>query len=77
MTENDLVKGKDYLYWSMSKQKQISVSYIGRRKFGNKMPFVFRNKNTYDEIWTETLVNIVIDNGRFEKFVNEKEDDND
>lgn len=77
MTENDLVKGNDYLYWSASKQKQISVSYIGRRSVGNKMVFVFRNKNTYDEIWTETLANIVIDDGWLEKFVNEKEDDND
>lgn len=58
MTENDLVKGKDYLYWSASKQKQISVSYSGRRSVGNKMLFVFRNKNTYDEIWTENLDSI-------------------
>lgn len=79
LTESNLKVGDKYLYWSASKQCHTRVVYEGKRI----MPwmahdvFVFRDSLSLNEIWTENLISIVVDDdGWLEKFVNEKEDDN-
>lgn len=76
LTESNLKIGDKYLYWSASKQCHIHVVYEGKRKIPwmAQDVFVFRDSSSLNEIWTETLINIVVDDGWLEEFVNEKED---
>ena len=74
LKESDLKIGGKYLYWSSSRMCHIHVVYKGKRKAPgfNEDVFVFRNPDTLNEIWAASLINIVIDDGWLEKFVNEK-----
>ena len=72
LTERDLKIGGKYLYWSPSKMCHIHVVYEGKRKIPEVL--VFRDPITLNEIWADNLINIVIDDGWIEKFVNKEED---
>lgn len=72
LTERDLKIGGKYLYWSPSKMCHIRVVYEGKRRIPEV--FVFRDPLTLNEIWADNLINIAIDNGWVENFVNEKEE---
>jgi hypothetical protein len=50
----------------------IHVVYEGKRKIPEVL--VFRDPITLNEIWADNLINIVIDDGWIEKFVNKEED---
>ena len=75
LTERDLKIGGKYLYWSPSKICHIHVVYEGKRKSPgiDKDVLVFRDPLTLNEVWTTNLINIVVDDGWLEKFVNEKD----
>lgn len=77
LTERDLKIGGKYLYWSSSKMCHTHVVYEGKRDtltFLGSSTYVFRDSTTLNEVWTHNLINIAIDNGWVEKFVNEKDD---
>lgn len=78
LTENSLKVGQAYLYWSPSRMKHERVTYVGKRQDPirtNGKVFVFRLVSSLNEIWTENLINIAVDDGWLEKFVNEKDDE--
>lgn len=72
LTESALKIGGKYLYWSQSKLCHIHVVYEGKRRVSDQ--FVFRDPLTLNEFWTDNLINIAIDNGWVERFINEKDD---
>ena len=76
LTERDLKIGGKYLYWSPSRMCHIRVVYAGRRKIPgfDSDVFIFQSSTTYNEIWAANLINIVVDDGWLEKFVNEKDE---
>lgn len=73
LVESNLKIGDKYLYWSPSKQCHIRVAYKGKRKEPgfDRDVFVFQSSTTYDEVWVANLINIVIDDGCLERFVDE------
>lgn len=73
LTERDLKIGGKYLYWSPSKMCHTHVVYVGKRRIPEV--FVFRDPLTLNEIWADNLINIAIDNGWVENFVNTSETD--
>ena len=77
LTESDLKIGGRYLYWSPSRQCHIRIVYVGKRKAPgtDEDILVFRDSSSLNEIWsTPSLINIVVDDGWLEKFVNEKDE---
>lgn len=79
LNESKLKIGGKYLYMSPSKMCPIRVVYEGKRKapWLDEDIFVFRDPLTLNEVWAQSLLDVVIDDGWLEKFVAEKEDDND
>lgn len=76
LAESNLKVGGKYLYWSSSKLCHVRVVYEGKRKYPglNEDIFVFRDPLTLNEVWAYDLINIVVDDGWIEKFVNENEE---
>lgn len=78
LTERDLKIGGKYLYWSPTRLCHFHVVYEGKRKAPgtDEDILVFRDPITLNEVWSTTsLMNIVVDDGWLEKFVNEKDDE--
>lgn len=85
LKESDLKIGGKYLYWSPSRLCHIHVIYKGKRKVPSSMRgsvdssttediLIFRDPLTLNEVWTYNLINIAIDDGWVERFINEKDD---
>lgn len=77
LTERDLKIGGKYLYWSPSKMCHIRVVYEGKRKAPgtDEDILVFHDPLTLNEVWATSLINIVVDDGWLERFVENKNDD--
>lgn len=76
LKEDDLKVGGRYLYWSHSRCCHIRVVYERKRKAPgfDEDVFVFRDPATMNEIWSHrSLINVVVDDGWLDKFINEKD----